>query len=416
MRRLVVALLLIAVACGPAQARPVTSPLAAATTTPGAAATAAPSPSPIARPSATPDSLPTPAPTPSTSSSLLFAALEAKGATTSKVPQWNTVAIVGLDGYAKAKTTFAPMPVPNAGCMGTPVVPVSAQVAAGVVYFADSTGVVRTLSAQGQITQVATFPLTSGQQMLSFAVSPDGSRLLGAVFTLPPNPQTVCTGSPSVGEYSLDVYAAQPGGARTLLYHESLAAHLAENRIDLGIHVMVLVGWDQVGPIATYPSDWVYQGGPVPNYRGTPVRVDSSSGKVLKQVSDPASCYVQDTSSSGNFACSLGVNGDLSVRRPDGSEIWHVASEPKNDYVSAYLSPDDRRLVTQHASTGIWETASQDGSRVGVARDFWPVDWLEPGTLIGVHGGGNLGFVGLISPGTIVDLGFPGQFVGTVHT
>jgi hypothetical protein len=399
MRRLIFGLLLIAVACGQPQAKPPTSPLAVAS--PSATATAgsgrSPSPSPLTQPT--------------TSPSLLFAVLEAKG-----TASWNTVAIAGIDGYARAKTTFVPMGVPNVGCTGGAVPPPSAHVAAGRVYFADGTGVVRSLSVNGQITQVTTFPLTSGQQMLSFAVSPDGFSLLGAVFTLPTSPQLGCGGTPVVDGYSLDVYYAPAGGDSTLRYHESLLANLAAQRIDLGINVMALVGWDQVGPIATYPSEWVSQGGPRLKYRGTPVRVDSVIGRVSKQVSDPGSCYVQDIASSGDFVCSLGVNGDLSVRNPDGSETWRAASQPKNDYFLAFLSPDERRLVAVHASRSVTEVAEQDGSRVVLAGELGPEGWLDSATVIGINGAGNLTFLSLSAPGTLVDLGFKGQFVGTVRT
>ena len=129
MRGALVGLLLLLSACGQAP-----SPVALAT--PSAPATAGSSPSPASSPS------PTSRPTPTPPGTLLFAVLEAK------IPgspnTWNTVAIAGLDGYARAKTTFIPMPSPDLGCMGS-ILPASAHVAAGRVYFADGNGVVRSL-------------------------------------------------------------------------------------------------------------------------------------------------------------------------------------------------------------------------------------------------------------------------------
>src|SRR6476646_11120511 len=148
MRRLVIGLLLMLVACGQAQAGPATSPVAQ-TPTPAATATPAASHGASPSPKATP------------SKALLFAVLEAKG--TANAYTWNTVAIAGLDSRARAKTTFTPMPVPNLGCMGA-VLPDSAHVAAGKVYFADGKGVVRSLSVTGHVAKVATFALTSSQQ------------------------------------------------------------------------------------------------------------------------------------------------------------------------------------------------------------------------------------------------------------
>lgn len=76
------------------------------------------------------------------------------------------------------------MPIPYVGCEGA-VLPSSAHVAAGKVYFVDGLGEIRSLSPQGDIAMVASVPFTGNQQMLSFAVSPDGANLLAGVFSLP---------------------------------------------------------------------------------------------------------------------------------------------------------------------------------------------------------------------------------------
>src|SRR5919204_1180447 len=162
---IVIGILLLA-ACGQAPAKPTSavvspSPSATGTVQPSASA----NPSPSVKPSPTP----------------LFAVLEAKG--TANASTYNTVAIAGLDGYARAKATFTPMPVPVVGCMAA-ILPSQAHVAAGKVYFADAHGVIRSLATDGRVMTAATFPMTSTQQMLSFAVSPDGGRIIGTVFTL----------------------------------------------------------------------------------------------------------------------------------------------------------------------------------------------------------------------------------------
>ncbi len=62
----------------------------------------------------------------------------------------------------------------------------------------------------------------------------------------------------------------------------------------------------------------------------------------------------------------------------------------------------------------------QDGSRVVLADvdHFDPRGWLDAATVIGVNYAhlDNLSFVRLTAPGTAVDLGFKGKFVGTVQT
>ena len=412
MRRLIFGLLLMAMGCGQSQTQSATSPLAVVTTTsPTATIAAPPTPSPSADDS--PGAKPSPLPKPSTSTTLVFAALEAKG--TPNPEQWNTVVIAGLDGYARAKTTFTPMRVPIVGCTGTAVPPLPAHLAAGKVYFADAAGVVKSLSINGQIARVATFPLTSGQQMLSFAVSPDGSRLLGAVLTAPPNPQFGCNGSRGVGDFTLDVYSAPVGGANTLLRHEVLA-HNDPKLTILPVNILAFAGWDRVGPLATYPTDWIRGCCSLPhNYDGTPVRVDASSGAVIKEVSPPT-CNVQDVASSGNYLCSVGLDGrSLSVRRPDGSEVWKASGEWT--LLVSFLSPDEGHLAAPLANAGAdtVEVVGRDGSRKVLAGGFWPVGWLDPTTVIGTHGGVNLSYVALSAPSTLVDMGFKGRFVGIVR-
>ena len=392
MRRLVLGLLLMVVACGQVQAGPGNSPAAEASTP---TATTPPATSPAASPS--------PKATPA--KALLFAVLEAKGTATAYT--WNTVAIAGLDGRARAKTTFVPMPVPKMGCIGA-VIPRSAHVAAGKVYFADGKGVVRSLSVTGQITKVATFPLTSGQQMLSFAVSPDGSRLLGAVFTLPAKVNYACSGVPDTG-YALDVYSARAGGARTLLYHQTFQSTPA--------NVLALTGWDAVGPVGTSPTVWATQGGGPGSQLGVAVRVDPATGKVLRPVGDPTSCQVWQIASSGDFVCIPQGSSTVSVRRPDGSEMWHFTpTAPVNAIYAPILAPDEQHVVVSGTAYDTDQVAAKDGSRVSLTDGSLAVEgWLDSRTLIGGTKATNLAYVRLSAPRTVVSLGFAGIFVGAVE-
>jgi hypothetical protein len=415
MRRLFMVAAILLVACGQAPhgtAHSTASLAASQTPTPTAAVASAPA----AATTSSPTAPVSPLPQPTTSTSLVFAVLEAKN--TPNTIQWNTVAIAGLDGYALAKTAFTPMPSPWVGCAG-PVLPLSAQVAAGKVYFADGTGTVRSLSPHGQLAVAATFPLTSGQQMLSFAVSPDGSRLLGAVFTIPPKPSSgdPCpTGAPmfGAGNFTLDVFSADAGGASKLLDHQILPTS-ATSPVP---NVMALLGWDNVGPLATYPTAWATQGGGPHHYNGVPVRIDPTTGKVLNQISDPAVCSVWDISQSGDFLCvpavAPGVPVSLSIRRPDSSEIWRVAGQQNVDYFLAYLSPDEEHLIEL---SSIPEVVGRDGSHVtawnpnGLTFD----GWLGSATLMFGGYGSDLDYVSLSSPTNLVDLGFKGLFVGMVQ-
>jgi outer membrane protein assembly factor BamB len=419
MRRLVIGLLLMVIACGQPQAEPATSPVALA---PNPSANV-PKSSPVA--SASPTAKTIPPPQPSASNSLLFAALEAKGTANSYT--WNTVALVGLDGYAKAKTTFIPMSVPVVGCMGA-IIPESATVAAGKVYFADGKGVVRSLSASGQITKVATFPLTSSQQMLSFAVSPDGSRLLGTVFTVPKN-AFPCNGSSSSGTFTFDAYAAASGEAGKLLYHQTWTTPPS---------LVSLIGWDSLGPIGTYPTVWASQGGGPGSTLGVRVRIDARTLKVVSQFADPSKCLVWQSTLSGAFVCVdervLNTAGNyeqtLRVRQADGREMWHFTAglgpidvdDPRYeaDVFNPLLAPDEQHVVLCCADVaGAYGVtlAARDGGQVILGQNFYADGWLDSTTVFGSTSSPPypVSYVRLSAPNKVVSMGFSGKVVGTVR-
>jgi hypothetical protein len=385
---LLAALVLMAVACGQVQGNPSGS--------------------------ATPKSTPVPA------QELVFAVLEAKG--TANAWTYNTVVIVGLDGRERAHATFTPMAVPAAGCMGA-ILPPSAHVAAGKVFFADSRGVVRSLDADGKVLEAATFPMTSTQQMLSFAVSPDGSRLLGTVYTIPTNALT-CDGSSS-RVFTFDAYSAANGGAAHLVYHQSWTKPQS---------VLALTGWDFIGPIGTYPTVWASQGGGPGSTLGVKVRVDAATIKPGARFSDPSECLAWDSNQNGSFVCTKDgvitnsgtaqqqVTVPVSIRRADGSELWHYTATGENGPTSPAISPDGRRVLMCCSGTAVSELVySSDGTSTTLGPGFFASAWLDSNTAIGVlHPDPTqqppltLGYVSLDAPATAVSLRLTGAFVGTV--
>jgi hypothetical protein len=415
MRRLILSLILLGVACGPTQAQRSISP-SEAVATPSATATASASPSPKL----------SPLPQPSTSATLLFGALEAK--LPGRPETWNTAAIAGLDGDARAEATFTPMPVPNLGCIGA-ILPSSAQVSAGKLFYADGKGVVRSLALDGTIQTVATFPITSTQQMLSFAVSPDGTRLLGTIFTAPTNEYS-CTGSPSSGRFTFDAYAATSGGSSQLVYHESWTKPQ---------NVLALTGWDAVGPIGTYPTVWASQGGGPGSTLGVFVRVDAVTIKPLAPLADPSKCQVWNSIQSGAFAC-LGpstmtgsgtadqrVNQPVSVRSADGTELWHFTVTGQNSPFGPFLAPDGQHVMICCNDLNLADShellVGRDGVQVNLAKGFGASGWLDSTTMVGwvnanplIQGPYPMAYVAANAPGTVVSMGFPGLLVGTVRT
>ncbi len=113
---------------------------------------------------------------------LLFAVSQG-GACQTSCP--STVAIVGVDGRTRAKTTFMPPMLPSVGCEGG-FVTSPVQVAAGGVYYLDAAGAVRRLRSSGDIQVVARFPILTSQQVTWFAVSPDGTRFMASLVAFPP--------------------------------------------------------------------------------------------------------------------------------------------------------------------------------------------------------------------------------------
>jgi len=380
-------------ACAPSQAQPASSPATSAAATAGAP--------------------------------VLFAVLQAKD--TANPNQLNTVAIAGLDGQTIASATFAPMAQPTTACMGAILQP-SAHVAGGKVFYADAKGVVRSLATNGAVTAVTTFPMTSNQQMLSFAVSPDGTRLLGTVFTVPTNAWQ-CDGSASNANYTFDTYSATSGNPSSLLDHQTWTKPQ---------NALALTGWDAVGPIGTYPTVWASQGGGPGSTLGVLVRVDAATGKPLAHFADPSTCLVWDSVQSGAFVCTpepvmtgggtaeQSVDSPVSIRRADGSEMWGFKVTATNAAFGPILAPDERHVTiccADVAGPGFAQVvAGQDGSKATMAAGFTAAGWLDSQTMIGYSHPDPLqqppfflGYIRSSDLGRFNSMGLYGEFIGTVR-
>ncbi|MDQ6710226.1 MAG: hypothetical protein M3Z11_06675, partial [Candidatus Dormibacteraeota bacterium] len=190
MRRLLSLGLLLLAACGP----------------PGTATQGSPTPSTAAsgRASATPGEV-------------QFVVLEARGphsqmgAEPGGADAHDRVAIVGLDGVARAKADFTPRALPVVG-NAAPLLQPEARVSGGRVFYADGAGIVRELTRSG-VKPVATFPLKA-QQEISFGVSPDGAHLEASRYSYPPlNPNSTDMSNMFLSStYRYELLAASNGG------------------------------------------------------------------------------------------------------------------------------------------------------------------------------------------------------------
>jgi hypothetical protein len=377
-------LLLVAAACGG-------PPTAAATPTPSeAAASPAASPSPVA-------ASPTPRPT-----GLLFAVLETHAAS----GWWfndDTVAIVGLDGFARAKQRFMPRTLP-ANCNAGVLTQLEARVAAGKVFYFDGSGTVRSLDPGGTIGQVTTFPVAA-HQVLSVAVDPSGTQLLGARVTYPTFSTSglPCT---QTGNYAMELLSAPAGGNAQLVYHQTYAQQSDTSNF------MHAVGWDPAGAEITVHTSIGTQNGTLgQKWYGqlahwTPQGIGSVVGG--------PDCRAQDAVGNSIACISNSGEGAGSVRGPDASIQWNL---PSAIYYFIVLSPDATRAA--YCNSSECGVAGKDGSHLRLPAHFSPTGWLDSTTLIGVDQQlapyGEMETVSLGDPTKVDDLGFKGSFVGVVQ-
>lgn len=351
-------------------------------------------------PSATSSIAASASPTSTAPANLLFAVLETHKSASQYGP--DTVAIAGLDGYARAKATFQPLTIPYLGCVG-PILPTQAYVASGKVFYIDGMGVVRSITTTGTVSTVARFPVSSGQEA-SFAVSPDGTHLLGAVLTFPSKPSSAQPCSAGVGNFEEEVYSAVAG---------SSAVRMSGQVWTQNPRFTEFIGWDITGPIGTYPSAYGTQGGPAIRWSGPVVRVDLS-GKPGQSLGS-AGCTVSDVAVDGNFVCVS--EGGLRVIKPDGTELWH-ATIAKDCCLYGLLAPDEQHaaVLGPAAMSGPNrpDILGRDGSDVAVTQPFMQMGWLDSDLLIGISmpqlPDGHIAVADRLHPATIDDLGFKASF------
>jgi hypothetical protein len=370
-----------------------------------------------ARPSAVPSVGPggaAPSTAASPSRELLFAALEPGGDVTEM--RNNVVAIVRLDGTAKAKTTFKARQLPQIR-VAVPLPQPEARVAAGKVFFADGAGVVRSLAPDGTVSEVTSFGLTSPQQLLSFAVSPDGSRLMGAVFAFPPlrSPPPLTPADPifGAGDFSLDLFSAAAGQPPTAAQHRTWPQSTG-----IPHDALSLVGWSASGPLATVDTALgTQQGTQGRQIFGRVAEIDQS-GKPGLMVGG-SDCQAWAVLPDETALCDDGAYQRVSVRARGGGILFQLPPAANSQYVNLTLAPDGSKLTYRDVSSGRTFVAASDGSKVQLPAGFQPQGWLTPTLLIGAfvrqQGAGNLVLLRLGNPSRTEDLGFKGFFAGVVQ-
>jgi hypothetical protein len=352
----------------------------------------------------------------------LLAVLESKLPVSQQ--QADTVAIAGLDGFARAKASLTPIRPPtmrfsqNGQVLSFPLLlPPQAYVAAGQVFFLDGTGRIRSLSPSNSLHDVTSLPKTADQQLVSFGVSPDGTRILATILSIPSTPQS--------GDFNItyDVFGAHAGGPATMIRHGvgTFSINAAP--------VPEVVGWGDTGPLGTIPSEFFPQGGPAGRWHGTVVPLDSAAqptGAV-----GTTECRWEDQLPNGAAVCLAETdNGTkLVVNKPNGSPAWshlnppHAYSDPVlgPNGTSAFVRRQKAQVLPDHIFEGCFVVDST-GGETGLPVGFLAVGWATSSILIGATATATdpgawptfapLSYVQLGSPNTAHSLGFSGAFIG----
>jgi hypothetical protein len=356
----------------------------------------------------------------------LLAVLESKLPASQQ--QADTVAIAGLDGFARAKATFTPIRPPimrftqNGQVLSFPLLlPPQAYVAGDQVYFLDGTGVIRSLSVSNSLRNVISLPKTSDQQLVSYAVSPDGTRILGTVLSIPPGPQ----GGGASLNINYDVFSGPTGGTATLVRHGVGAFSIN------AAAVPELIAWGDSGPLGTLPSEFFPQGGPPGRWHGTVVRLDSGAQSI--GAVGTTDCRWEDQLREGDLVC-LGEtdNGTkVVVNKRNGSQVWSHLNPP-HAYSDPVLAPDGksaavRRQKAQDLPDRVFEgcfVLDSTGGEMPLPAGFIAIGWATSSILIGATTSATdpgswptfapLSYVQLTRPSIADPLGFNGIFIGGV--
>lgn len=365
-----------------------------------------PSPTFAATPSASPPPSPTPPSSPG-SATTLFAVVEGYSPAGSEP---NTVAIVGMDGYAKAKATFTPRQRPFIGNAAVPLQPV-AQVAGSAVYFIDGYGTVRSLRAGGQPQTLASFSTQLVQYETWFAVAPDGSSVMAGVLQYPaigaaPSP---CEGltcmPPLVGPWTYRLMVATSGAAPVVLQHSQ--SSVAPDMPSSGWPVTFPVAWVAAGPVAMVPVNIGTQNA----WWGGPLYLLDMNGKQVRRLGG-ADCDSDIVVGGNLIPCTSGQYA-VTIRDLSGSVLWSSQVEGFNA-LGLRLSPDGQGI------TDGTKVETRTGGLVAMPQGFQVEGWLDDHTVVGYVlnsdglSRGDLSWISVSDPGTVHDLGFKGDFVGTL--
>lgn len=313
-------------------------------------------------------------------------------------PPQAVVELIDAAGKVTASADFSPPANPFiSGCV--PITPPAVRVAAGAVYFADSNGVIHRLDANGSTSPVANFAITQ-DQFLSFAVSPDGQKLVAIVYSTPP----VVNRTPAFGvdpyapsgSWTLDLESAIASGPTTKVLHKDFG-HIPSTGPTL------IAGWDDNGELATLNSYVCVQNSiPSVEYTGNPLIHLGSDGTHLDTIGG-SGCQAWDELHDGTILCGGSDWSSFSVRTGGGAQLWAQAGsfmqEPR-------LSPNASGVSVNGDKTQIFlRGGSAPATVTAPGSTIYLLGWFGNDNVLALKGGQKLGLVPVSSPSTFKDLG-----------
>jgi hypothetical protein len=308
-----------------------------------------------------------------------------------------TIRLMDVTGHVAASTQFTPPPPPTySNC--APILQPPVRIAGGQVYFADSAGIVRRLSADGSVSQVASFKLTNAQQALSFAVSPDGKQLIAIILSTPPlhNPPPQQLGDPvfAPGTWSLDLETAPAGGQTVEVLHKDLGSTFPSPT--------VVTGWDAFGPTATLGSAICTQNVvPSLRYTGTLIHL-GTDGTHLEQIGG-SDCRAWDELTDGTVLCGASDWQSFSVRRRDGAILW---SGGGGEMFDVMLSPDGSAVASQNGIIYLRDPVEAASYARTAGPSTMILGWAGPGRVVVLHNDdGHIGLAAQTQPAMFTDFG-----------
>jgi hypothetical protein len=345
-----------------------------------------------------------------------------------------TVAIVGLDGRIHAQASFKPPSPPAIGCEGA-FVTAPAQVAAGSVFYLNSSNAVHRLRSSGENKVVATLPVLTSQQITWLAVSPDGTKVIASVVAWPPLVSPPSQGCPEhmPGDVREELDLATVGGSTTTIWAKTLSGGYKGAPAAL----LAVAGWDDIGPVATTDTHMAYIGyveGTV--WLGSATHLDLKGQVVGSAIGgsdcDPAFGDLHD----GRLVCY--DRKHPTVRDANGQILWSLKPLDPNDtytYGQIALSPDASRVAFNLDSSCcyVFDSSvirSRDGIRIGLGTTFQPQGWLDTATVVGQKGSlkptcsgcppsfvaDDMALIRVTNATNVIDLGFKGRFIGLLQS